>query len=67
MFKISLNYNDGIKCYPEAWYFIKLDNKYNNIYIRDIFYKKYNEINWIDDSNVGARSINKQNHINFKV
>lgn len=61
--KISLNYNDGIKCYPEAWYFIKLDNKYNNIYIRDIFYKKYNEINWYDDSNVGARSINKQKFI----
>ena len=27
--RISLNYEDGIKCYPEGWLFIKVDNKYD--------------------------------------
>jgi len=53
--RISKEYEDGIKCYPEAWLFIKLDDGYN----KNIFYEKYKEINWIDDSNVGARSISK--------
>ena len=54
--RISLEYNDGIKCYPEAWYFIKLDDKYD----KTKFYEEYKKIDWIDDSNVGARSISKQ-------
>ena len=54
--RLSLNYNSGIKCYPEGWYFIKLDNKYNKI----IFQEEYDKIDWIDDSNVGPRSISKQ-------
>lgn len=53
--RISLNCEDGIKCYPEAWLFIKLDDKYD----KDVFYEEYKKINWIDDSNVGARSISK--------
>lgn len=53
--RISKDYEDGIKCYPEAWLFIKLDDGYD----KNIFYEKYKEINWIDDSNVGARSISK--------
>lgn len=53
--RISKDYEDGIKCYPEAWLFIKLDDCYD----KNIFYEKYKEINWIDDSNVGARSISK--------
>lgn len=53
--RISLQYMDGISCYPEAWLFIKLDDKYD----KDEFYEKYKKINWIDDSNVGARSISK--------
>jgi len=53
--RISLQYKDGILCYPEAWLFIKLDDKYN----KDKFYEKYKKIDWIDDSNVGARSISK--------
>ena len=57
--RISLNYYDGIKCYPEAWLFIQLDHKYD----KDIFYKEYQKINWIDDSNVGARSIDKPTFI----
>ena len=57
--RISLNYKDGIECYPEAWLFIKLDDKYD----KDRFYQEYNKINWIDDSNVGARSIDKQTFI----
>ena len=57
--RISKNYEDGISCYPEAWLFIKIDEKYD----KDKFYEKYKKINWIDDSNVGARSINKQKFI----
>ena len=57
--RLSLEYKDGIKCYPEAWYFVKLDDKYD---IKE-FIEKYNKINWIDDSNVGARSISKKNFI----
>ena len=53
--RISLQYKDGIACYPEAWLFIKLDDKYN----KDEFYEEYKKIDWIDDSNVGARSISK--------
>jgi len=53
--RISLNYKDGIACYPEAWLFIKLDDKYD----KDIFYEEYKKIDWRDDSNVGARSISK--------
>lgn len=53
--RISLNWEDGIKCYPEAWNFIKLDDKYDT----DVFYEEYKKIDWIDDSNVGARSISK--------
>lgn len=54
--RLSIDYNDGIKCYPEAWYFIKLDDKYDINKFIDL----YNKINWIDDSNVGARSISKK-------
>jgi len=57
--RISLNYENGISCYPEAWLFIKLDDNYD----RDKFYEEYKKINWIDDSNVGARSIDKQRFI----
>jgi len=57
--RISLNYNNGIKCYPEAWLFIQLNQKYD----KDIFYNEYKKINWIDDSNVGARSIDKPTFI----
>ena len=53
--RISLNYEDGIKCYPEGWLFIKVDNKYD----KDKFYNEYQKIDWKDDSNVGARSISK--------
>ena len=53
--RISKEYENGINCYPEAWLFIKLDDGYD----KNIFYEKYKEINWIDDSNVGARSISK--------
>lgn len=54
--RLSIDYKDGIKCYPEAWYFIKLDDKYD----KTKFSNLYNKINWIDDSNVGARSISKK-------
>ena len=57
--RISLDYKNGILCYPEAWLFIKLDDKYD----KDVFYSEYQKINWIDDSNVGARSIDKQTFI----
>jgi len=57
--RISKEYKDGIACYPEAWLFIKIDGKYD----KDKFYKEYKKINWIDDSNVGARSIDKQRFI----
>ena len=50
---------DGIKCYPEAWLFIKLDSKYD----KNIFYEEYKKIDWNDDSNVGARSISKPTFI----
>jgi len=53
--RISLNYEDGIKCYPEGWLFIKLNHGYD----KDKFYNGYQKIDWIDDSNVGARSISK--------
>ena len=53
--RISLQYMDGISCYPEAWLFIKLDDKYD----KDKFHEEYKKIDWIDDSNVGARSISK--------
>lgn len=53
--RISLDYNDGLRCYPEAWLFIKLDAKYN----KDTFYEEYKKLDWMDDSNVGARSISK--------
>jgi len=53
--RISLTYEDGIACYPEAWLFIKLDPHYDS----DKFYEEYQKINWKDDSNVGARSISK--------
>ena len=57
--RISLEYNDGIACYPEAWLFIKIDDNYD----KKKFYDEYQKINWIDDSNVGARSIDKQRFI----
>ena len=57
--RISKEYKDGIACYPEAWLFIKIDDKYD----KEEFYKEYKKINWIDDSNVGARSIDKQKFI----
>ena len=57
--RISLNYRNGIACYPEAWLFIKLDDHYD----KDKFYNEYKKINWMDDSNVGARSIDKQTFI----
>ena len=53
--RISMQVNNGIKCYPQGWLFIKLDNKYDV----DEFYTKYLHIDWTDDSNVGARSICK--------
>ena len=57
--RISKNFLDGIDCYPEAWLFIKLDEQYD----KDEFYKKYQLIDWKDDSNVGARSIAKPTFI----
>tara|TARA_B100000575_G_C23120888_1_gene648651 strand:- start:1324 stop:2325 length:1002 start_codon:yes stop_codon:yes gene_type:complete len=57
--RISLEYNDGIACYPEAWLFIKIDDNFD----KKKFYDEYQKINWIDDSNVGARSIDKQRFI----
>ena len=57
--RISLDYRNGISCYPEAWLFIKLDGQYD----KDKFYDEYKKIDWIDDSNVGARSIDKQRFI----
>lgn len=57
--RISRDYEDGISCYPEAWLFIKLDDKYD----KNKFYSEYQKINWIDDSNVAARSIDKQTFI----
>ena len=57
--RISLEYRNGISCYPEAWLFIKLDDQYD----KNKFYDEYNKIDWIDDSNVGARSIDKQTFI----
>jgi predicted RNA methylase len=57
--RISKDYKDGIACYPEAWLFIKIDDKYD----KEEFYEEYKKINWIDDSNVGAKSINKQKFI----
>ncbi len=53
--RISKDYKDGIACYPEAWLFIKLDDKYD----KEKFYEGYQKINWKDDSNVGCRSISK--------
>ena len=57
--RISLNYMNGKLCYSQGWLFIKLDNKYN----KDIFYDSYKKIDWRDDSNVAAKSINKQTFI----
>ena len=57
--RISIDYKNGISCYPEGWLFIKLNDKYN----KDTFHNEYKKINWIDDSNVGARSIDKQTFI----
>lgn len=57
--RISLEYKNGISCYPEAWLFIKLDDHYD----KNKFYDEYKKIDWIDDSNVGARSIDKQTFI----
>ncbi len=57
--RISKDYTDGIKCYPEAWLFIKLDSKYD----KNKFYEEYKKIDWNDDSNVGARSISKPTFI----
>lgn len=57
--RISLNYENGIACYREAWLFIKLDEQYD----KDEFYKQYQLIDWKDDSNVGARSISKPTFI----
>jgi len=57
--RISLEYKDGISCYPEAWLFIKLDDQYD----KQKFYDEYKKIDWTDDSNVGARSIDKQRFI----
>ena len=57
--RISLDYRNGIACYPEAWLFIKLDDQYD----KNNFYDEYKKIDWIDDSNVGARSIDKQRFI----
>ena len=54
--RISRDYKDGIGCYPEAWLFIKLDEKYD----KNKFFQEYQKIDWNDDSNVGARSIDKQ-------
>jgi len=53
--RISLNWDNGIDCYPEGWLFIKVDNKYD----KEKFYNEYQKIDWKDDSNVGARSISK--------
>ena len=53
--RISLNFKNGISCYPEAWLFIKLNDNYN----RDKFYEEYKKINWEEDANVGAKSISK--------
>jgi hypothetical protein len=57
--RISFDYINGIACYPEAWLFIKLDDHYD----KNKFYEEYKKIDWIDDSNVGARSIDKQRFI----
>ena len=57
--RISKEYKDGIACYPEGWLFIKIDDHYD----KDKFYDEYKKIDWIDDSNVGAKSINKQKFI----
>lgn len=57
--RISHEYKDGISCYPEAWLFIKLDDNYD----KKKFFNEYQKIDWIDDSNVGARSIDKQTFI----
>ena len=57
--RISMDYKDGIGCYPEAWLFIKIDDHYD----KDKFYDEYKKIDWNDDSNVGARSIDKQKFI----
>lgn len=53
--RISLNWEDGIKCYQQGWLFIKINDNYD----KDIFYEEYKKIDWADDSNVGARSISK--------
>jgi hypothetical protein len=53
--RISLNWEDGIKCYEQGWLFIKIDDKYD----KDKFYEGYKKIDWTDDSNVGAKSISK--------
>ena len=58
--RISLNYEDGIKCYPEGWLFIKLNHGFD----KDKFYNEYQKIDWSDNSNVGARSISKPTFIN---
>ena len=57
--RISLQWEDGVLCYPEAWLFIKLDEKYDKVK----FYEEYQKIvrsqYWKDDSNVAAKSISK--------
>ena len=53
--RISLNWEDGIKCYQQGWLFIKINNNYD----KDKFYEEYKKIDWTDDSNVGAKSISK--------
>ena len=34
---ISLNLEDGIKCYQQGWLFIKINDNYD----KDIFYEEY--------------------------
>ena len=53
--RISEEYLDGVKCYEQAWLFIKLDEKYD----KTKFKEEYKKIDFKDDSNVGMKSINK--------
>ena len=58
------------RCYdanPDGAGFMFADNKELTVkkgyFTFKEFYKEYKKINWIDDSNVGARSIDKQKFI----
>ena len=55
---IYLNYKDP-KCYPDAFLYVKLNNGIN----KKEYIKKYKEIDWTADTNVGAKSISKQRFI----